>query len=95
MSRGGARIRPGPQADPSSGRSDRRGLSFTALPAHGFDGQGPEWPRPPRIVWNTYWEGSGKDRVQVREDDTASTAQVAEREAEARGQELGKLLGAG
>ena len=82
MPRGGARNRSGPQADPSSGRSDRRGLSFTALPAHGFDGPVPECPLPPGIVWPTYWEGSGKDRVQVREDDTECTAQVAEREAE-------------
>jgi hypothetical protein len=44
MSRGGARNRSGPQADPSSGRSDRRGFSLTALPSEGFDGDAPTWP---------------------------------------------------
>lgn len=44
MARGGARNRSGPQADPSSGRSDRRGVKFTALPAEGFQGDAPEFP---------------------------------------------------
>lgn len=41
MARGGSRNRSGPQADPNSGRSDRRGYSLTALPAEGFDGEAP------------------------------------------------------
>lgn len=44
MARGGARNRSGPAADPSSGRSDRRGYTLTALPSEGFDGAVPEWP---------------------------------------------------
>jgi hypothetical protein len=46
MARGGARNRSGPQADPNSGRSDRRGLSLSALPAEGFDGEAPDFPLP-------------------------------------------------
>lgn len=44
MSRGGARNRSGPQPDPMSGRSDRRGLQFLALDPGGFRGDPPEWP---------------------------------------------------
>lgn len=46
MSKGGARNRSGPQPDPSSERSERRGYKLTALPATGFDGQVPEFPMP-------------------------------------------------
>ena len=44
MARGGARNRSGPPADPSSGRSDRRGFRLSALPAEGFDGDAPNFP---------------------------------------------------
>lgn len=44
MPRGGARNRSGPTADPTSGRSDRRGFKLTALPAQGYDGPVPEFP---------------------------------------------------
>lgn len=44
MTRGGARNRSGPKADPTSGRSDRRGYKLTALPAQGYDGPMPDWP---------------------------------------------------
>jgi hypothetical protein len=46
MTQGGARNRSGPPPDPNSARSDRRGLSLTALPAQGYDGPVPEWPLP-------------------------------------------------
>lgn len=46
MARGGARNRSGPQADPNSGRSDRRGYTLTALPSEGYDGEPPEFPLP-------------------------------------------------
>lgn len=46
MPRGGARNRSGPRPDPLSGRSERRGLSLSALPADGFDGDAPEFPLP-------------------------------------------------
>lgn len=45
MARGGARNRSGPQADPTSGRSDRRGFSLSALPSEGRKGDPPAaWP---------------------------------------------------
>ena len=78
MARGGARNRSGPQPDPSSGRSDRRGLSFTVLPAHGHDGAPPKWPLPAREVWIV----ASKDGAKWRELDECATAGVAEREAE-------------
>lgn len=58
--RGGARNRSGPSADPRSARSDRRGVSFTALPAEGFAGDVPEYPVPGASareldVWADLW----------------------------------------
>lgn len=44
MPSGGARNRSGPQPDPNSGRSETRGLSFTALPSGGCDLDPPAWP---------------------------------------------------
>ena len=60
MSRGGARNRSGPSADPSSGRSDRRGFKLTALPAGGYEGEIPEFPLPNALareveVWGQAW----------------------------------------
>lgn len=60
MARGGARNRSGPKADPTSGRSDRRGYSLTALPAEGYDGPIPEFPLPKPTdreleVWESSW----------------------------------------
>ncbi len=78
MARGGARNRSGPQADPNSGRSERRGVKFTALPSDPYDGPVPAFPLPKRIVWHSWFE----DGKKVREDDEACTEQVAEREAE-------------
>lgn len=46
MPKGGSRNRSGPPVDPSSGRSDRRGLKFTALPAEGYKGDAPAFPLP-------------------------------------------------
>lgn len=46
MARGGARNRSGPQADPSSARSDARGFSLQALPAEGYSGSVPDFPLP-------------------------------------------------
>ena len=60
MARGGARNRSGPQADPSSERSDRRGYRLTALPAEGYRGEIPEFPLPGASereleVWAQAW----------------------------------------
>lgn len=46
MARGGARNRSGPQADPQSGRSERRKFVLSALPADGYDGVVPDFPIP-------------------------------------------------
>lgn len=60
MARGGARNRSGPQIDPSSGRSERRGIKLTALPSEGFQGDPPEFPLPAATkreleVWASLW----------------------------------------
>lgn len=60
MTKGGSRNRSGPQADPRSGRSDARGLKFTALPSEGFAGDIPEFPMPDATereaeVWAELW----------------------------------------
>src|SRR5699024_4475081 len=75
MARGGARNRSGPQADPDSGRSDRRGIKLTALPADGYDGKVPDWPLPRRQVY--YF-----DAEKVRRLDEAATRAVADREVQ-------------
>lgn len=60
MPSGGARIRSGPRADPSSERSERRGYSVTALPAEGFRGRIPKFSLPEPTdreleVWRQLW----------------------------------------
>lgn len=60
MPKGGSRNRSGPQPDPRSGRSDSRGLKFTALPSEGYSGDVPEFGLPdatPREleVWADLW----------------------------------------
>ena len=44
MAKGGARNRSGPQPDPSSNRSDVRGVSFSELPNEGYSGEAPAFP---------------------------------------------------
>lgn len=60
MASGGARNRSGPQPDPTSGRSETRALSFTALPAGGYKGEIPDFPLPDETdreleLWSTAW----------------------------------------
>lgn len=60
MAAGGARNRSGPPPSESSGRSDRRGYSLTALPSQGFSGPVPEFPLPQPtgrelVVWEQAW----------------------------------------
>lgn len=60
MAKGGARNRSGPPVDPSSGRSDARGLSLTALPSEGYDGEPPAFPMPDCTdreleLWERVW----------------------------------------
>lgn len=78
MPSGGARNRSGPQADPNSGRSDRRGFSLSSLPNEGYRGEAPTWPLMRRMVHR--WEFEDKRRYQVLDVD--ATEAVAEREAE-------------
>jgi hypothetical protein len=61
MARGGARNRYGPGVDPLSGRSDARGVKFSALPSEGFDGEVPAFSLPAASgreleVWADLWE---------------------------------------
>ena len=60
MKHGGARNRSGPKPDEKSGRSERRGVEFAALPAEGFTGDIPEFPLPGASgreidVWSEAW----------------------------------------
>lgn len=60
MARGGARNRSGPAVDPSSARSDARGVSLGQLPAAGYSGEVPEFPlTSPEarelVVWAEVW----------------------------------------
>lgn len=75
MARGGARNRSGPQADPNSGRSERRGIKLTALPSDGYDGDVPDWPLPGRSVY--YF-----DSEKARHLDEAATDAISDRELE-------------
>lgn len=79
VAHGGARNRSGPRANETSGRSDRRGYSLTALPAQGYDGPVPDFPLPRRDVFTKEWNEAGK---QVLVFDAAETKRIAEREAE-------------
>lgn len=72
----GGHARSGPPPDPNSGRSDARGLKFTALPSSGYAGETPGFPLPPRRIYR--WEYEDKRRLQVL--DPEATEQVAERE---------------
>ncbi len=56
----GGHARSGPAPTPGSGRSDSRGLNFKSLPAEGYKGDIPEFPRP--VIhgselshWNAAW----------------------------------------
>ena len=79
MASGGARNRSGPAPDPMSGRSDRRGLVFTALPREGYRGEAPKFPLMRRVVlvWGFNDEGAKQQVV-----DSELTELIAEREAE-------------
>lgn len=47
MTKGGARVRSGPPADPNSARSEQRGgVKVTALPSEGYRGRPPAFPLP-------------------------------------------------
>ena len=59
MAKGGARNR-SRVPDPNSARSERRGISFSALPSEGFKGRVPKFPLPDQTareadVWKWAW----------------------------------------
>jgi hypothetical protein len=78
MASGGARNRSGPQVDPNSGRSDRRGYSLTALPSEGYRGEVPAFSLQPIVLFTEYFE----DKVKVKTPDEAGTESFRERESE-------------
>lgn len=80
MASGGARNRSGPQPDPMSGRSDRRGYSLTALPSEGFRGEVPKFPLQPIVMFLEYFEGAGRERTKIKERDDGETESFRERE---------------
>lgn len=82
MSSGGARNRSGPSIDPSSGRSDARGISLGSLPADGYSGDAPAFPLQPIVLFLEYFEGTGKDRTKIKERDDDETESFREREAD-------------
>ena len=56
----GGHARSGPAPSPTSGRSDRKGLTFDALPAGGHKGPVPKFPLPgitarERALWRWAW----------------------------------------
>lgn len=76
MTSGGARNRSGPSFNPASGRSDRRGVSLTALPNEGHSGDVPDFPLPQVYRFNEFYE-DGKKR---RETDCGATSEFRDRE---------------
>lgn len=82
MSKGGSRNRSGPQPDPQSGRSERRGYKLEALPSEGYQGPVPEFPLEPIVLFVEYWEGSGADREKHKDIDEGGTGSFRDREAQ-------------
>jgi len=82
MPRGGARNRSGPRPDPDSGRSDRRNFTLTALPSEGYKRNPPGFPLEPIVLFSEYWEGSGRERFKVKEQDKQSSESFRDRESE-------------
>jgi len=63
MPRGGARNRSGPQPDPDSLRSAKRGYVLAALPSEGYAGPVPDFPLKRITVYWEYWDKGEKVRV--------------------------------
>lgn len=76
MPSGGARNRSGPQADPKSGRSERRGIKLTALPSEGYTAGAPTYPLSKVSVYDIYFE----DKKRVKEFDAEATEARWDRE---------------
>lgn len=78
MASGGARNRSGPQPDPNSLNSAKRGVSLTALPAGGYDGEPPSFPLPKIAVYDIWFE----DKRRVKQLDEDATEDRYDREFE-------------
>lgn len=76
MPTGGARNRSGPQPDPNSLKSAKLGLTYTSLPAEGYDGEVPPFPLPPVPVYDIWFE----DKRRVKEFDEEATETRRDRE---------------
>jgi len=72
----GGHARSGPQPDPNSLRSAARGLTYTALPAAGHDGEAPAFPLSAVRVYDVYFE----DKKRVKEFDEEATELRRDRE---------------
>lgn len=78
MARGGARNRSGPSPDPTSGRSDARGVKFDALPLEGFQGEVPDFPLPSvEVLSETFIDGA-----KLKEVDPGASGARNDREQE-------------
>jgi hypothetical protein len=58
----GTNTNSGPPPDPNSLKSAKRGLSFTALPAAGHDGDVPDFPLPRVPVFDIWFEGKERHK---------------------------------
>lgn len=74
----GTNTNSGPPPDPNSLKSAKRGLSFTALPAAGYDGEIPAFPLPKVPVYDIWFE----DKRRVKEYDSEATEARYARELE-------------
>jgi hypothetical protein len=74
----GGHANSGPAPDPNSLNSAKRGLTFTALPAEGFDGEAPAYPLPKIKVYDVYYE----DKVRQKDFDSETTEERYARELE-------------
>lgn len=79
LASGGARNRSGPQADPTSGRSDSRGLSFDQLPSEGRKGKPPiDWPlADPKIYIEVIVNGKPSKELDDAESAVRKEAELA------------------
>lgn len=74
----GGHGRSGPAPSETSGRSERRGYSLTALPALGYDGPIPDWPLPQRRIYR--FESEQGRRFEVFNADATEIAERRELE---------------
>jgi hypothetical protein len=68
----------GPAPDPNSLKTAKRGLTFTALPAAGYDGEVPPFPLPAVPVYDIWFE----DKARHKELDEEATEARHDREHE-------------